>query len=99
MIVVELVGVLLVAGLFVVGTVALWVGLLGVLGAVRLVRCDRCGRLGITSASEPLVTCSRCRHDHLLHPITALHQAHLVHRTDWPAHAVGERSDSGKHVA
>jgi hypothetical protein len=97
MVVVEVLAVVLVAGSFVVGTAALWVGLLGVLGAVRLVRCERCGRLGLTSPSEPLVTCARCRHDHLLHPIATLHQAHVVH-PGWITHAFDERSDSGEHV-
>ncbi|MGH9076658.1 MAG: hypothetical protein ACRDY0_04285 [Acidimicrobiales bacterium] len=75
----EVVAGVLVGALFVVGTAALWVGLLGAIGAVRFVRCDRCRRFGLTSLSAPLRECVRCRHGRLLHPMVTLHDAHLFH--------------------
>ena len=83
MIVVEVLTAMLVVSLAFLVTVALWVGLLGAVGAARMVRCDRCGRLGLSSSSEPLATCVRCRHEHLLHPVLAIQHTHGSHLSRW----------------
>lgn len=75
MVVVEVVAAVLVLGLIVAATYAGLVGVLGVIGVVRFVRCDKCGRFGLTSPSEPLRACGRCRHGALLHPLYGRHHA------------------------
>ncbi len=79
MMLVEIVIALLVGCFFAIGIAALWIGLLGVAGEVRVARCERCGRLGVAPPSEPLRTCVRCRHEHLLHPVLALHHPGATH--------------------
>ncbi|MGH9046356.1 MAG: hypothetical protein ACRDVW_03475 [Acidimicrobiales bacterium] len=63
----------------VVAVAAFWIGLLGIFGAVRFIRCAKCGHLGLTSSSGPLQACVRCRHDHVLHPVLAVHHAQVFH--------------------
>jgi hypothetical protein len=101
MVVVEILVVVLSTLLFIVVVAALWVGLLGVIGAVQFARCDRCGHLGLTSASEPLRACIRCRHGRLLHPVVAVHHGHVVHhfpfdRSPRPVRSTA-RQDVSKH--
>lgn len=99
MVIVEIVAGVLVCMLAIGTVIAIYVGLLGILGAVRLVRCDRCGHLGMTSASQPLRSCSHCHHGQLLHPLYALHHAHLygVHRH--PVNGPDQREDTATRTA
>lgn len=69
----------LVLALALVMTAGVYLGLLAIVGAIRFVKCDRCGHLGMTSASEPLRTCTVCRHGRLFHPLLALHHDYLGH--------------------
>lgn len=79
---VEVLTAVLVALLFFAVIAALWVGFLAVLGAVRFARCDRCGHLGLTSQSERLRACARCRHGRLLHPVVSVRHSHLLHHSE-----------------
>lgn len=95
---IEAVTSVLVLVLGVVSLVAICIGVLSLFGAVRMSRCNRCGHLWLTSADEALLSCAYCRHEQLLHPITALHHAHphnvaanLVSRHRHEAGASGRR--------
>jgi hypothetical protein len=79
MVIVEVLAAVLVGVLALATLLAMYGGLLGLLGVMRFVPCDLCGHLGMTSASEPLRTCTRCRHGRLLHPLWALHHSHGGH--------------------
>jgi hypothetical protein len=73
MVIVEVLTAALVAALALVTLLVMCEGLGGILGMIRFARCNRCGHLGMTSATEPIRACIRCRHGHLLHPLLALH--------------------------
>jgi len=53
------------------------IGILGLAGIVRLARCDRCGHLTVTDARTAPQSCPQCRHEHLTHPLAALHRLHV----------------------
>lgn len=61
-------------GLLAIATVmAQAVGLLALGGVVRLMRCSGCGHLTITDPQTKPASCPYCRHEHLAHPLAALH--------------------------
>lgn len=55
-------------------TVAALIGLAGLAGVARLIRCEHCNRLGLTSGSQPLMSCMNCRHERVLHPLAVRHR-------------------------
>jgi hypothetical protein len=82
---VEIIIALLVAALGIVTLTAAFIGLLAVGGLARLARCDTCGRLALATGERPLTDCPICRHERLLHPMTASHHGYA------PAHSVDGR--------
>ena len=74
MTVVDVLTAALVLVLGIVTMMAIYIGIMGMLGVTRLTRCDTCGHLGVTPADEPLLTCTYCRHERLLHPVHAMHR-------------------------
>ncbi|MGH9171029.1 MAG: hypothetical protein ACRD0Z_09410 [Acidimicrobiales bacterium] len=80
--VIEILALVLAAGLVIVITTMAIIGLLGMLGVVGFVRCDHCRHLGVTTLSSPLRTCTYCRHGRLMHPIYTVHHAHFFHQED-----------------
>lgn len=89
MLVVETLAAALAASLLVIVTALLWIGSLGVIGTVQFVRCDRCNRLGLTSTSNSVRPCWRCRHGRLMHPILAIEQVRPIHHARSTTHRVG----------
>jgi len=70
---VEALAIALAVVLAIAATAAAYVGILGTFGAVDIVRCAHCGRLGLVRTHAPLLTCARCRHAAVMHPIHTLH--------------------------
>lgn len=68
----EGVTVVLMVGVGVLATAALYVGLVGMLGGFYIVRCASCGHWTFSPADRPRHSCPRCRHPALLHPLRAI---------------------------
>ncbi len=64
--------VLLMVGVGVLTTAALYVGLVGMLGGFYIVRCASCSHWTFSAVDRPPRSCARCRHPTLRHPLRAI---------------------------
>ncbi len=65
--------------LFALAIAVLWIGFLGIVGEVRFVRCPRCNHLEAAPAYLTSRACVRCRHEHVFHPVVAIHHSWAEH--------------------
>lgn len=75
----EVLTVIVIAGLALATTIAIYVGLIGLVGGLYFVECSQCGHLTFSSTNRPQHSCAHCRHPVLMHPVHAMLHRRSVH--------------------